>query len=130
MRKTAIIPEGMQEVYDSWQMSPAVEGGGLLFFTGFTGVGQDGAAPDEPEAQFRNIFDCILAVLDAAGLDFGAVVEMTSYHIGLQDHLELFRKVRADYVQEPFPAWTAIEVAGFVRPGPVCEIRVIAARPD
>ncbi len=130
MRKTAIFPEGMQEVYDGWQMSPAVEVGGLLFFTGFTGVGRDGATPDDPEAQFRNIFDRILAVLDAAGLDFGAVVEMTSYHIGLQDHLEVFRKVRADYVQEPFPAWTAIEVAGFVRPGPVCEIRVIAARPD
>ncbi len=32
-----------------------------------------------------------------------------------------------DYVREPFPAWTAIEVAGLRRGGATMEIRVIAA---
>lgn len=59
-------------------------------------------------------------------MGFGNLVEMTSYHIGLRDHLELFKSIRSEYVQEPCPAWTAIDVAGFVREGAIVEIRVIA----
>lgn len=74
----------------------------------------------------RNAFDKVGSVLEKAGLDFGAVVEMTTYHVGLKDHFDLFKSVRADYVEEPYPAWTAIEVAGFVSDGAIVEIRVIA----
>lgn len=86
--------------------------------------------PDTPEDQFRAAFDKIAAVLAEAGLDFGAVVEMTSYHIGLRAHFDLFNAVRADYVRDPFPAWTAVEVAGLRRLGAIVEIRVIAALDD
>ncbi|MGL5008792.1 MAG: Rid family hydrolase, partial [Paracoccaceae bacterium] len=60
-------------------------------------------------------------------LDFGAVVEMTSYHVALRAHFDLFNRVRAAYVRDPFPAWTAVEVAGLRREGALVEIRVIAA---
>ena len=62
-------------------------------------------------------------------MGFGHLVEMTSYHVGLRDHLEVFKSVRDSYVVEPYPAWTAIEVAGFVREGAIVEIRVIARAP-
>ena len=67
-------------------------------------------------------------VLEKAGLKFDAIVEMTTYHVGLREHAELFKRVRADYVKEPYPAWTAIEVAGFIREDAIVEIRVIAQR--
>ena len=53
---------------------------------------------------------------------------MTSYHVGLRDHLEIFKQIRARYVVEPYPAWTAIEVAGFVSEGAIVELRCIARR--
>jgi len=34
---------------------------------------------------------------------------------------------RRAYVRDPFPAWTAVEVAGLRREGALVEIRVIAA---
>jgi enamine deaminase RidA (YjgF/YER057c/UK114 family) len=67
-------------------------------------------------------------VLEEAGLNFSAIVEMTSYHVGLRDHVASFKRVRDEFVEEPYPAWTAIEVAGFVREGAIVELRAIAKR--
>ena len=97
--------------------------------TGFTGVGPDGDLASDPEVQIRQAFAQVVSVLNAAGMDFSHVVEMTTYHVGLRDHLELFRIIRDEFVKEPFPAWTAIEVAGFIREGTLVEIRVIARQP-
>jgi enamine deaminase RidA (YjgF/YER057c/UK114 family) len=36
--------------------------------------------------------------------------------------------IRAKHMTKSYPAWTAIEVAGFVREGAVVEIRCIARR--
>lgn len=56
---------------------------------------------------------------------------MTSYHVGLRDHIAIFRSVRDEFVREPYPAWTAIEVSGFITPGAIVEIRAVAdASPD
>jgi enamine deaminase RidA (YjgF/YER057c/UK114 family) len=126
MPATAIVPPGMQGAADALKLSPGVRSGDHLFLTGMTGSGHDGTMPDDPEQQFRQAFDKISAVLREAGVGFGAVVEMTSYHIGLRDHFDLFATVRQDYVVPPYPAWTAVEVAGLRRPGALVEIRVIA----
>ena len=126
MKRKAIVPQELQAYYDDWHMSPGHLSDNHIFLTGFTGAGADGSLSSDPETQMRNAFEKIGCVLREAGLDFDALVEMTSYHVGLRTHLELFRSVRADYVQEPYPAWTAIEVAGFVRDGAIIEIRAIA----
>ena len=51
---------------------------------------------------------------------------MTTYHIGLRDHVALFDRIRLDYLTEPYPAWTVVEVAGLRREGAFVDIRVIA----
>lgn len=126
MNRKAIVPSELQPYYDDWKMSPGHLSGDHLFLTGFTGADAAGVLPSDPEAQMRNAFDKVGSVLREAGLGFEALVEMTTYHVGLKDHLDLFKSVRAEYVREPYPAWTAIEVSGFVRDGAVIEIRVIA----
>lgn len=126
--RTVNVPETAGYVED-WQMSPGLHCGDFLFLTGMTAVGTDGTLPDSDEAQFRVVFDKIGAVLAEAGCGFGDVVEMTSYHIGLRAHIDLFREVRAEYVRQPYPAWTAVEVVGFASPGVVTEIKVIARVP-
>jgi enamine deaminase RidA (YjgF/YER057c/UK114 family) len=65
----------------------------------------------------------VLAEID---LTFDAVVEMTSYHVGIREHFELFDRIRLEYVSEPYPAWTAIEAGGLRRDGAIVEVRVIA----
>ncbi|MHA3915097.1 RidA family protein [Halovulum sp. GXIMD14793] len=128
MPKQLIVPKGAEAAVTNLNMSPAIAAGPLVFLTGVTGSAPDGAMPDDPETQFRAAFAKIGAVLGEAGLGFAAIVEMTSYHVGLRDHFELFDHVRLDILPAPYPAWTAIEAAGLRRPGALVEIRIIASR--
>jgi len=41
-------------------------------------------------------------------------------------HFDLFNTIRLEYLKDPYPAWTAVEVAGLRREGAIVEIRVIA----
>ncbi len=123
-----IVPAAMQAYYDDWRMSPGLACQGFLFLTGFTGVTPEGRLASDPEEQIREAFQQVQSVLREGGIDFGHVVEMTSYHVGLKEHLEIFKRVRAEFVREPYPAWTAIEVADFVTEGVIVEVRVIARR--
>jgi enamine deaminase RidA (YjgF/YER057c/UK114 family) len=122
----AIVPPEYREAVRKSKISPGLLAGDYLFLTGMTGSGPGGLMPAEPEAQFRQAFAKIGAVLAEAGLDFRALVEMTSYHVGLRDHFALFDAIRLDHVNEPYPAWTAVEVAGLRREGAIVEIRAIA----
>lgn len=124
----SIVPNELQGYVDDWQMSPGLEHEGFIFMTGFTGAAADGSLSEEPREQMIRAFDKVESVLRKAGLGFEHLVEMTSYHVGLRNHLKVFKDVRAERVLEPFPAWTAIEVAGFVREGAVIELRCIARR--
>jgi len=130
MTKRALMPEALKQAATRAHMSPGLIAGQLVFLTGATGGEPDGRMPDDPERQFVNAFEKIRATLDDADLTFDALVEMTSYHVGLRAHFELFDRVRLDYVTAPYPAWTAVEVAGLRRPGAIVEIRAVAMLPD
>ena len=85
----------MQDLYDTWRMSPALEVDGFLFFPGFNGVSLDGHVSPVPREQIETAFVQVLLVLEEAGLDASAIVEVTSYHIGLRSHLDDFKTVWA-----------------------------------
>ena len=124
----AIVPEAMENYVSDWKMSPGIFAGDFLFLTGMTGAGPDGTVNSDPERQIRLAFERVETVLQEAGLDFSDVVEMTSYHVGISDHIDAFRSIRESYVKAPYPAWTAIEVNGFVTPGTICELRIVAKK--
>ncbi|MEM9011183.1 MAG: RidA family protein [Pseudomonadota bacterium] len=131
MTKRIVAPAAFREGAARAQMSPGILSGGFLFLTGVTGSDAEGGMPVEPEAQFRAAFEKIQLVLEEAGLALDALVEMTSYHVGLRTHFDCFDAVRLELLTAPFPAWTAVEVAGLRRPGALVEIRAIArADPD
>ena len=127
VRRSLVAP-GSEDVVHALRLSPGLIAGDFVFLTGMTGAAPDGTMPIDPEAQFRSAFDKIGTVLALDGLDHSAIVEMTSYHVSLRDHFDIFNAVRADYVRDPFPAWTAVEVAGLRREGALVEIRVVAMR--
>ncbi|KJF65220.1 endoribonuclease L-PSP [Rhizobium nepotum 39/7] len=128
MARRALFPAGSsRKTADQIKLSPGIISGNHVFVTGMTGSSPDGTMPVNLEEQFQQAFEKIGAVLREAGLDFDSIVEMTTYHVGLLDHFDRFCAVRSDYVSDPFPAWTAVEVAGLRREGAVVEIRVVAA---
>jgi enamine deaminase RidA (YjgF/YER057c/UK114 family) len=128
MARRALFPAGSsRKTADQIKLSPGIISGNHVFVTGMTGSSPDGTMPVNLEEQFQQAFEKIGAVLREAGLDFDSIVEMTTYHVGLRDHFDRFCAVRSDYVSDPFPAWTAVEVAGLRREGAVVEIRVVAA---
>lgn len=127
MSKRAIVPSEFRAAAELLKMSPAIVSNGYVFLTGVTGGDADGIMPRDAETQIRTVFDKIGTVLKEAGLTFESVVEMTSYHVGLRDHFDLFDAVRLDHVSAPYPAWTAVEVAGLRREGAIVEVRVVAA---
>lgn len=128
LRKQAIIPKAMSGIYRDWKMAPGSEVDGFVFLTGFNGAGLDGVTSENAATQIDTAFDQVFSVLDEAGLDASHIIEVTSYHVGLKDHLNTFKEIWAKRMCEPYPAWTAIEVAGFASEGVIVELRVVAHR--
>ena len=62
----------------------------------------------------------------AAGGDLSTVVEMTTFHVDMGEHLGTFMKVKDEYMNEPYCAWTAIGCTELAMPGGLVEIRVQA----
>ena len=125
-KSAVVIPKGMEAYYDQYHFAPAVKDGDRLYCSGVIGVGPDGKAPEDPEAQFSQAFDSLQSVLTTAGVSFRDVVEMTTFHVGLRAHLTTFMKVKDRYMQAPYPAWTAIGVSELAFPGGIVEVKVIA----
>lgn len=121
-----VVPRGMEIAYEQFHFSPAVRTGRWLRCSGQLGTDEHFAVVAETEAQFERAFDNVRRVLAAAGLDFSDVVELTTFHVGLREHLGTFMKVKDRFLAEPYPAWTAIGVVELAVPGALVEIRVTA----
>ena len=124
-----IIPASMQGFYDGFHFAPAVIDDGVVRASGVIGMDpQTMAVSDDPATQFAKAFDNLAEVLSAAGVGFGDITEMTTFHVGLQEHLETFMGVKDQYMKEPYPAWTAIGISELAIPGGIVEIRVNARK--
>ncbi len=124
--KTPITTPATQVMYDRFHFAAAIRSGGALYCSGTIGTGPDGKISEDPETQFTQAFENLREVLEAAAASFDDVVEMTTYHVGLQANMRSFMQVKDRYVREPYPAWTAIGVSELAIPGGLVEIRVIA----
>ena len=128
MKKSdVLVPKGMEMAYEQFHFAPAVRAGGLLRCSGQLGTNERFAiVSSDPEAQFVQAFENVKHVLAAAKLDFSDVVEMTTFHVGLREHLATFLAVKDRYFAAPWPAWTAIGVVELAAAGALVEIRVTA----
>lgn len=127
MKKSdVVVPRGMEMAYDQFHFAPAVRTGRWLRCSGMLGTDEKFVAIPEPEAQFAQAFENVQSVLASAGLDFSDIVEMTTFHVGLQQHLGTFLAVKDRYLAAPYPAWTAIGIVELAVPGALVEIRVTA----
>ena len=116
-----ILPESMQKSYDNFHFAPARKHDGVLYCSGQIGSGETA------EEEFRSAWELVGQILNEAGLDYSNIIEFTSYHVGLQEHIGEFMKVKDEFISEPYPAWTAIGITELAVPGARVEIRVRAA---
>ncbi len=114
------------QTYDRFHFSQAVKAGGLLFCSGVVGTGADGKVPGDLDREFRNAFEGVKSALGEAGLNMADVVEMTTYHVDMEDTMPAFFQVRDEYLAAPWSAWTAIGISALAMPGAHVEIRVVA----
>jgi 2-iminobutanoate/2-iminopropanoate deaminase len=104
-----------------------VADGELVFTAGQGGFGADGAvvAPDDAEAQIRQAFANVDAVLRAEGASLATVVKMTVYLARASDY-DAFKRVRHEVFSPPYPASTAIVAGGFLFDGMLVEMDAVA----
>lgn len=121
-----VVPEWMQPMYDAHHFSPAVIDGDHLRCSGMIGMRPDLSVPEDPRSQFTQAFSNLHGVLAEAGLNFTDVVEITSYHVGLQQHVQVFGEVKDEFVAAPYPAWTAVGVTELAMPGALVEVQITA----
>jgi len=125
-KNSVVIPSEMKAMNDNFHFAPAVKDGDRLFCSGVIGIGPDGKASSDPETQFKQAFESLKSVLSAGGASFGDIVDITTFHVGLQTNMRAFTKVKDQYVSAPYPAWTAIGISELAFPGGLVEIKAVA----
>jgi enamine deaminase RidA (YjgF/YER057c/UK114 family) len=117
-----LFPEGAPAAASGYSPGVAAEGRRVVFVSG---QGPKDLEADR-ETQIRQTFDRIGLVLKEAGASFADVVMIRAYFVHLNRDLAAYRKVRLEYLKEPYPASTAVGVTELAVAGLEIEIEAIA----
>ncbi len=124
--RQAIIPKGMEAVYEKIHYAPAVRVGNTIYVSGQIGRDENMQLVEGREAQIVQAFENLKKVLEAGGATLNDIVDLTSFHDDMRD-LSLFMQVKDRYLTRDFPAWTAIGAAQLCgAPGYIVEIKAVA----
>lgn len=120
--------EGLSEPISHY--TDAVRWGDTLYISGLAPFDADSnlIGPDDPEAQTRQIFRHMKAILDAAGASFADVLRVTVYLTNVDDRTKI-NPVRQEYFGDTRPASTLVEVRALVHPQMCVEIEAIVGLP-
>lgn len=120
-----VIPPGSEGTYQRFHFAPATKTGNTVYCSGV--IGADGASvPESAAEEFAAAFANLAAVLDAAGASMADIVEITSFHVDMSEHLGAFMAAKDDVIGEPYPAWTAIGCTELAIPRARVEIKATA----
>ncbi|WP_440857026.1 RidA family protein [Pseudomonas syringae] len=125
-----IIPPTMQSIMDRAGYAPAVRVGDTLYCAGQVGRTRDMEVILNPEAQFIACWENLRTVLAEGGCTFDDIVDMTTYHVAMSEHMAVFREVKNRIFPRGQCAWTCIGVAELAHPGLLLEIKCVAVRRD
>ncbi|MDP2659644.1 MAG: RidA family protein [Dehalococcoidia bacterium] len=125
MNKEAITSEKI--VPAQGPHSNAVRSGSLLFIAGQGARDQEGkfVGPGDPVAQAEQVLKNIGALLEASGASFDNVMMLRVYVTDMRCR-EALGKVRRQFMREPFPASTTIQVANLALPEQLVMMEAIA----
>jgi enamine deaminase RidA (YjgF/YER057c/UK114 family) len=78
------------------------------------------------ETQMRQTFQRIGKVLAASGASFENIVILRSFFVHMARNLPAYRKVRKEFLKQPYPASTAVGTTELAIPGLEIEIEAVA----
>ena len=111
--------------------SAALRDGHLLFISGTVAVDERGnlVGKSDLAVQTRQVFENIGRLLTAAGAGWDNVARMTYFVTDISQWPSV-SSVRREFLREPYPAGTAVEVSRLVHPDWLIEIEAVAVLPD
>ncbi|MDO3647414.1 RidA family protein [Nocardia mangyaensis] len=113
--------------YAPYKISQAIRAGGLLHVSGQAGIDEQGkTVSDDFLTQGRQAFDNIGRVLREAGADFADVVKVGIFVTDMAANLDKVIQLRGEFLSEPYPADTLLEVSSLAQPDWQIEIEVTA----
>jgi enamine deaminase RidA (YjgF/YER057c/UK114 family) len=121
-RIKGLFPQGAPAAASGYSPGVAAEGKRFVFVSG---QGPSDLKADM-ETQIRQTMDRIGLVLKAGGASFRDVVMIRAYFVHIARDLPVYRKVRRDYLAEPYPASTAVGVTELATPDLNVEIEAVA----
>jgi enamine deaminase RidA (YjgF/YER057c/UK114 family) len=129
-RRTIVVSPPFAAFYQATHIPAARRVGNRLLLTGHTGDDADGAYSGDINTQLRQTFRNMEATLHEAGASWVDVVALNSYHVGLQAQAAALLEIAAEFLAEPYPAWTAVGVTELIDPPALVEISCEALLPS
>lgn len=123
-----IVPASMKLIPERIGYAPAVKVGDMLFCAGQIGRTPELVVIEDPEQQFLAAWENLRIVLSAGGCTFEDVVDMTTYHVDLATHMEVFRRVKDQVFPKGLCAWTCLGVDALAHPALLLEIKCVAVQ--
>lgn len=113
---------------DDYGYSQCIRVGDMLYLAGQMPVDGDGAlvGVGDIQAQTRQCFANIAAVLAAAGSSLADAVDVTYYLTNVADDVQGMAEVLAQHFPQDFPTATVVGVTALFLPGQLVEIKVAA----
>ena len=78
------------------------------------------------EEVYDRTFQYLGGILERAGSSWDDVIDITTYHVDIDDSMPALAAVKNRYVKGPFPAWTAIDIDRLYAPDGLVEIKITA----
>lgn len=124
----SVNPDSLMAPTGPWSHGLRIDPGKeLLFVTGQVAAAADGSIPDTVEAQAERVWENVLTVLAAAGMEPAHIVR-TGVYVTSPDALPAVNAVRNRVLGDARPATTVLVVAALANPRYLVEVDVIAAR--
>ena len=122
MKSQGIYPPSVPVVAPFYSPAILAEGQRLLFVSGQGPRDYD----VNSETKICQTFEQIQTVLKTAGGTMKNIVIIRAYFLNMARDLPLFRKLRQQFLVEPYPAVTSVGVTELAVPGLEVEIEAIA----
>ncbi|MEU5013558.1 RidA family protein [Streptomyces sp. NPDC021749] len=123
IERIATVPDW----YEPYKISQAIRAGGLVHVSGQAGIDDQGrTVSDDFLEQGRQAFANVERVLAAAGASLADVVKVGIFVTDMAAHLDHVITLREEFLSEPYPADTLLEVSALAQPDWRIEVEVTA----
>ena len=129
MTNRAINPSSVVSPAGPYSQAVAAHGHGTwLHIAGQIGVDIDGGLATGFEAQARQAWSNLVAILEASGMEVADLVKVTTYLVDQSD-TALLGAVRGAFLGDARPASTLVVVQALAHPDWLFEVEAVAFRP-